>query len=135
MNRKSISILSVGGMDGKSNTCLHRHWALEKVAHHIDVVNSSIKYNLWTRIANRLFLYGLPIQLPDLNEVNKQIIEKINAFNYDIVWIDKGIIVYPETLKEIKKKSPKTKIVSYSPDNMALRHNQLLYFYFLQVRP
>ena len=124
MNRKSISILSVGGMDGKSNTCLHRHWALEKVAHHIDVVNSSIKYNLWTRIANRLFLYGLPIRLPDLNEVNKQIIEKINAFNYDIVWIDKGIIVYPETLKEIKKKSPKTKIVSYSPDNMALRHNQ-----------
>ena len=124
MNRKSISILSVGGMDGKSNTCLHRHWALEKVAHHIDVVNSSIKYNLWTRIANRLFLYGIPIRLPDLNEVNKQIIEKINAFNYDIVWIDKGIIVYPETLKEIKKKSPKTKIVSYSPDNMALRHNQ-----------
>lgn len=124
MNRKPISILSVGGMDGISNTCLHRHWALEKVAHHIDVVNSSIKYNLWTRIANRLFLYGLPIRLPDLNEVNKQIIEKINAFNYDIVWIDKGIIVYPETLEEIKKKSPKTKIVSYSPDNMALRHNQ-----------
>ena len=124
MNRKSISILSVGGMNGKSNTCLHRHWALEKVAHHIDVVNSSIKYNLWTRIANSLFLYGLPIRLPDLNEVNKQIFERINAFNYDIVWIDKGIIVYPETLKEIKKKSPKTKIVSYSPDNMALRHNQ-----------
>lgn len=124
MNRKSISILSVGGMDGKSNTCLHRHWALEKVAHHIDIVNSSIKYNLWTRIANRLFLYGLPIRLPDLNEVNKKIIERINAFNYDIVWIDKGIIVYPETLKGIKKKFPKTKIVSYSPDNMALRHNQ-----------
>lgn len=124
MNRKSISILSVGGMDGKSNTCLHRHWALEKVAHHIDVVNSTIKYNLWTRIANRLFLYGFPIRLPDLNEVNKKIIERINAFNYDIVWIDKGIIVFPETLKEIKKQSLKTKIVSYSPDNMALRHNQ-----------
>ena len=124
MNCKSISILSVGGMDGKSNTCLHRHWALEKVAHHIDVINSSIKYNLWTRIANRLFLYGLPIRLPDLNEINKKIIERINAFNYDIVWIDKGIIVFPETLKEIKKQSPQTKIVSYSPDNMALRHNQ-----------
>ena len=124
MNRKSISILSVGGMDGKSNTCLHRHWALEKVAHHIDVVNSSIKYNLWTRIANRLFLYGLPIRLPDFNEVNEKIIERINACTYDIVWIDKGIIIFPETLNEIKKLSPHTKIVSYSPDNMALRHNQ-----------
>ena len=124
MNRKAISILSIGGMNGKSNTCLHRHWALEKVAHHIDVVNSTIKYNLCTRIANRLYLYGLPIRLPDFNVVNKKIIEKINACAYDIVWIDKGIIVFPETLREIKKKSPQTKIVSYSPDNMALRHNQ-----------
>lgn len=124
MNRKPINILSVGGMNGISNTCLHRHWALEKVAHHIDVVNSTIKYNLWTRIANRLFLYGLPIRLPDFNEVNKKIIERINACAYDIVWIDKGIIVFPETLREIKKLSPQTKIVSYSPDNMALRHNQ-----------
>lgn len=124
MNRKAISILSIGGMNGKSNTCLHRHWALEKVAHHIDVVNSTIKYNLCTRIANRLYLYGLPIRLPDFNEVNKKIIEKINACAYDIVWIDKGIIVFPETLREIKKLSPQTKIVSYSPDNMALRHNQ-----------
>ena len=124
MNRKPISILSVGGMNGKSNTCLHRHWALEKVAHHIDVVNSTIKYNLWTRIVNRLFLYGLPIRLPDFNEVNKKIIDRINACTYDIVWIDKGIIVFPETLREIKKLSPQTKIVSYSPDNMALRHNQ-----------
>lgn len=124
MNRKPISILSVGGMNGKSNTCLHRHWALEKVAHHIDVVNSTIKYNLWTRIVNRLFLYGLPIRLPDFNEVNKKIIDRINACTYDIVWIDKGIIVFPETLREIKKLFPQTKIVSYSPDNMALRHNQ-----------
>ena len=55
MNSKPISILSIGGMDGISNTCLHRHWALEKVAHHIDVINSSMKYNLCARIANRLF--------------------------------------------------------------------------------
>lgn len=124
MNRKPISILSVGGMDGISNTCLHRHWALEKVAHHIDVVNSTIKYNLWTRIANRLFLYGLPLRLPDLKKINKEIIKRITACDYDVIWIDKGIVVYPETLKEIKRLSSNTKIVSYSPDNMALRHNQ-----------
>ena len=124
MNRKSISILSVGGMDGKSNTCLHRHWALEKIAHRIDVVNTSIRINLWYRIVYHLFLYGLPIRLPDFKKVNQEILKKITSFNYDVVWIDKGIIVFPETLKEIKKQSPQTKIVSYSPDNMALRHNQ-----------
>lgn len=124
MNSKPISILSVGGMNGKSNTCLHRHWALEKIAHRIDVVNTSTKINLWFRIVYHLFMYGLPIRLPDLKKINKKIIERIRSCNYDIVWIDKGIVVYPETLEEIKRLSPDTKIVSYSPDNMALRHNQ-----------
>ena len=123
MSRK-LSILSVGGMNGKSNTCLHRHWALEKIAHRIDAVNTSTKINLWFRIVYHLFLYGLPIRLPDLKKVNKKIIKRIKACDYDIVWIDKGIVVFPETLTEIKKQSPNTKIVSYSPDNMALRHNQ-----------
>lgn len=123
MSRK-LSILSVGGMNGKSNTCLHRHWALEKIAHRIDTVNTSTKINLWFRIVYHLFLYGLPIRLPDLKKINKEIIERILSYDYDIVWIDKGIVVYPETLKEIKRLSPDTIIVSYSPDNMALRHNQ-----------
>lgn len=124
MSRKSINILSVGGIDNNSGTSLHRHWALEKIADRIDGINTTTKINLWFRIAYHLFLYGLPVRLPDFNEVNKKIIEKINACAYDIVWIDKGIIVFPETLREIKKLSPQTKIISYSPDNMALRHNQ-----------
>lgn len=124
MNSNPISILSVGGMNGKSNTCLHRHWALVKIAYRIDVVNTYIRNNLWYRIVYHLFLYGLPIRLPDLKKVNQEILEKITSFNYDVIWIDKGIVVFPETLNEIKTLSPKTKIVSYSPDNMALRHNQ-----------
>lgn len=43
---------------------------------------------------------------------------------YDLVWVDKGITIYPETLHYIKQKQPNAKLVSYSPDNMALRHNQ-----------
>ena len=124
MSHRPISILSVGGMDGKSNTCLHRHWALEKIASTIDVVNTSTIWDLWCRIVYHLFLYGFPIRLPDAKNVNKEIIKKITCNHYDIVWIDKGIIIYPETLKAIKIKSPETKIISYSPDNMALRHNQ-----------
>lgn len=119
-----MKILSIGGMDGKSNTCLHRHWALEKIASEIDVINTSSPANLWYKIAYHLFLFGIPISLPDDGNINKQIRKKIDSTEYDVVWIDKGIIVFPETLKEIKKKSPSTKIISYSPDNMALRHNQ-----------
>lgn len=119
-----MKILSVGGMDGLSNTCLHRHWALEKIADKVDVVNSSGFTSLWYKISYHLFLYGIPIRIPENRNENALIIEKVNSTQYDIVWIDKGITIYPETLKYIKKKSPQTILVSYSPDNMALRHNQ-----------
>lgn len=119
-----MRILSVGGMNGLSNTCLHRHWALEKIAETDAVNTSAVKYTLWFRIAYHLFLYGLPVRLPEGNHENKKIKERIDKKHYDIVWIDKGVTIYPETLKYIKQKSPDTIIVSYSPDNMALRHNQ-----------
>lgn len=119
-----MRILSVGGMDGLSNTCLHRHWALEKIADETDVVNTSGKCSLWYRIAYHLFLYGIPVRLPENNNENAQIIQKVKEKDYDIVWIDKGVTIFPETLKFIKAHSPRTIIVSYSPDNMALRHNQ-----------
>lgn len=119
-----MKILSVGGMDGLSNTCLHRHWALEKIADEIDIVNTSGFTSLWYKIAYHLFLYGFPVRLPENNRENELVIQQIDSNRYDIVWIDKGITINPETLTYIKRKSPGTIIVSYSPDNMALRHNQ-----------
>lgn len=115
-------------MSGLSNTCLHRHWALEKISDEIDVVNTRIKpISIWFRIAYRLFQYGLPIRLPDNSSANKKIkefISKAVKSPYDIVWIDKGVTINSKTLRYIRKLSPNAKIVSYSPDNMALRHNQ-----------
>lgn len=115
-------------MSGLSNTCLHRHWALEKMADTIDKVNTRKEpFSIWYRIAHRLFQYGFPIRLPDNSNANNEIKELVSkSINdpYQIVWIDKGLTINPETLIYIKKKSPLSKIVSYSPDNMALRHNQ-----------
>jgi len=120
-----MKILSVGTMSGLSNTCLHRHWTLEKIANKIDVVNTSERpCSLWYRVAHHLFLWGLPVRLPDSSCANRKIREYITRNQYDIVWIDKGITINPETLLYIKQVSPETKIVSYSLDNMALRHNQ-----------
>lgn len=120
-----MKILSVGAMSGLSNTCLHRHWALEKVAEYIDVVNIPKKpASLWYKIANRLFQLGYPVRLPDSSYANKRIKKLVAENKYDIVWIDKGIVINRETLQVIKRTAPNTKIVSYSPDNMALRINQ-----------
>lgn len=120
-----MRILSVGTFSGLSNTCLHRHWALKKVADKVDEVNTSAeKTSLWFRIAYHLFLWGFPVRLPEKNEENEKIRKAIDLNSYDVVWIDKGVTIFPETLKYIKKVSPQAKIISYSPDNMVLRHNQ-----------
>ena len=123
-----MKILSIGSMSGLSNTCLHRHWALKKISDEIDVVNTRKKpFSIWYRVANRLFQLGLAIRLPDNSSANKETKEFINKAietPYDIVWIDKGITINSKTLAYIRRFSPNTKIVSYSPDNMALRHNQ-----------
>lgn len=120
-----MKILSVGTMAGLSNTCLHRHWALEKIGDKVDVVSTSVpKISLWYRIAYHLFLYGLPVRLPEGNNENRTICELVDKNEYDVVWIDKGTTIYPSTLVYIKKRLPNCKIISYSPDNMALRHNQ-----------
>jgi hypothetical protein len=119
-----MRILSVGSFNGRSNTCVHRNKALEKIAR-VDTINMYEKsITLWYRIANRSFLYGFPVRLPDISNSNKKIRKFILLYKYDVIWIDKGLLINKQTLKYIKKHSPDAIIVSYSPDNMALRHNQ-----------
>ena len=122
-----MKVLSVGQFDGLSNTCLHRNWALKKLCGENNVVEintSRHRHQLWYRIAYHLFLYGLPIRIPESGHENSQIINAIKHSRFDYVWIDKGVTIEPKTLKFIKSTQPLIKIISYSPDNMALRHNQ-----------
>lgn len=122
-----MRVLSVGNLEnqGVSNTCLQRHHALCKVASVVDVVNTSpVHCSMRFRVDYHLFLYGLPVRLPDETGANRKMVEMADKNDYDIVWIDKGVTISPETLRSIKQRLPKAIIVSYSPDNMALRHNQ-----------
>ncbi len=120
-----MKILSVGAMSRVSNTSLHRHWALEKYSDSIDIIDSTIfSVSLFYKIANKLFNLGFPVRLPDEFNLNIRIKGFVSKNFYDIVWIDKGITVNKSTLEYIKSISPATKIVGFSPDNMAERHNQ-----------
>lgn len=120
-----MKILSVGWFDHVSSTSLHRHKALEKNADMIDKIGTSAK-SLKYRIFYHLFQKGISVKVPDENSANKKIKELVCSNLYDVVWIDKGVTINKSTLIFIKQKSPLTRIVSFSPDNMALRHNQTL---------
>ena len=60
----------------------------------------------------------------DTENVNKMLLSCISRINPDILWIEKGNMIYPKTLKIIKKDLPKTIIISYSDDDMFNRLNR-----------
>ncbi|WP_373161993.1 glycosyltransferase [Bacteroides uniformis] len=125
MERK-LHILSIGGFSGlgESNTCLQRNRILQTFGEVDQVDTTAVPFNLWYRSCNKLFQWGLPISLPDLCGANKQIKEKIHRNKYDIIWIDKGIIINEDSFIAIKKYAPQAKLIGYSPDYMCARHNQ-----------
>jgi hypothetical protein len=47
--------------------------------------------------------------------INRQLLEKLKENNYDLIWIFKGMELYPKTLKEIREKG--IKLVNYNPDD------------------
>lgn len=121
-----MKILSIGGFTdfGISNTCLHRNWALEKLGDVTSVDTTLTGFRLVYRIKNRLFVrYNLPVRYTN-NKANEEIIMFCKKKSFDIIWIDKGIFIHPNTLKVVKDLLPNAKIVEYSPDNMVERHNQ-----------
>lgn len=120
-----MKILSVGSFCGISNTCLHRHWAIKRFSDIVDEVNTKTRpLSNWGRCAAHLFFLGLPVRLPEDNSENDKIKNLVSYNSYDVIWIDKGLTIAPSTIYFIKKKLPQCIIVSYSPDNMVLRHNQ-----------
>lgn len=119
-----MKILSIGGMNGLSNTCLHRHWALEKITNEIDVINTSSPLTLKYKIIYHINLHSpIKFNLPDSLHINEKIIEKVQAKQYDLIWIDKGNIIYPSTLKTIKKLQPNCILVHYMIDDIMNPHH------------
>jgi spore maturation protein CgeB len=70
------------------------------------------------------FKLGLP---RDSTGVNAGIL-RLRQRPFDILWIDKGLFVRPETLQRFKQANQTSKIVGFSLDDMSARHNQSLYF-------
>jgi len=60
----------------------------------------------------------------DTENVNSQIIEQVKTLKPDLLWIEKGNMIKPATLKKVRKLSPNTVIASYSDDDMFNKLNR-----------
>ena len=60
----------------------------------------------------------------DLARVNARILELVKKEQPRVLWVDKGLTVWPETLRVAKSLAPRLVRLSYSPDDMMNPRNQ-----------
>lgn len=85
-----------------------------------DVFQSNILLRYGDKFARRL---RMPI---DHAGVNAALLALPNE--PDVLWIDKGNTVLPSTLRQLRQRFPRLRIIGYSPDDMVQWHCSSIYF-------
>ena len=115
-----MKIIYVGPLNF-GGTCLQRISSLIELGYHVDSIDTFL-YSFKKRLLIKAFnIFNINI---DLLKTNKKIISLISKAKYDLLWIDKGLIVKAKTLNSVKNILPQIKIISYSPDDMMNPQNQ-----------
>lgn len=89
----------------------------------LDIINTEIPSNS----TNRLFrsLGWRTKRGPLISNINAYVLAKLKPTNYDLIWIDKGVFIEPQTIKKLKSKC--NLLVHFTPDPAFLYHSSHLF--------
>ena len=122
-----MKILYVGPLN-KGGTCLQRMQAMKDLGCTVTPVDTE-PADVKKKQRQLLFRLKRKILGPsDLAGVNERILQLLKDNTCQILWIDKGLTIKAETLKDVRQISPKTTIAGYSPDDMLNPDNQTRHF-------
>ena len=128
LRSKRLSILFVGPVLPGSTT-LQRLRALQDLGCRTVSVSSKEdpaalihKPPLLRRLCNRMLGPGDPLR------VNDRMRAHVERDAFDLVWIEKGLMVRPESLAFIRQRQPHCRLVGFSPDDMMNKGNQSKFF-------
>lgn len=126
--RHVLAVSPVGSYGG-FNTSIHRVRALESLGAGVQVLDTALERasglaGFRRRFQNRLFLFGLPLSLPDVGRTEARLAAAAAQHPWDIVWLEKALTVGKPALAGVRERCPNAKIVGFSPDDMFGRHNQ-----------
>lgn len=76
------------------------------------------RFSLAYRIAHRLG------HVLDTEDTNRALMHLARTRRPDLIWIEKGVMIRPDTLASVRRELPSTRIAAYSEDDMALAHNR-----------
>ena len=103
---------------------------LKEMGHDV-VAFSHTKVSLPGCIESPSLLYRICWKLRislDVTRVNRRILDAIENFSFDVIWIEKGNMVWPWTLRKIRKYAAATKLISCSEDDMYATHGHSLWY-------
>lgn len=122
---KTFSILFVGDLN-EGGRSLQRCETLEILGHNVSRVSSvPVPFIAGTDHPSFISRVFWKLKLPlNANNENCVIKKTVDQKGFDIIWIDKGVTIYPKILRYIKKKTQKCILVSCSEDDMYAKHNR-----------
>jgi spore maturation protein CgeB len=81
------------------------------------------------KVPSLLYRIFWKLKIPlDTTYVNKKIMRAIRCSPFDVVWIEKGNMIWPLALWQIKKHAPLAKLISCSEDDMYAAHGHSLWY-------
>jgi len=122
-------ILYIGDLNEYGRGFL-RYRTLMEMGHEV-VAYTHTKVSRANHIEPPSFLYRVfsKLRIPfDNTRVNIKIINSLSSDSFDIVWIEKGNMIKPWTLKTIKKLAPHARLISCSEDDMYAPHSHSLWY-------
>jgi spore maturation protein CgeB len=116
MQSKNLKILYAGGLF-KGSTGRERLNAIMELGY--DVITFDFdpfvrRTNRIKRIFENRLNWG-----PDIWALNSELLKFAKGVDYDLVWVSKGIWIYPQTVQELKKNA-KCIVVHFTPDAQIL---------------
>ncbi|ACV67679.1 CgeB family protein [Desulfohalobium retbaense] len=125
-----MKILVIGDLRKEIARSFQRYNALKELGHDVTGLSFFISHNKYNNINHKL-LYrifhklGFPL---DNTKINYRISDHIKKHHFDLIWIEKGLMVKPSVLRKAKTIHPYLKLLSYTEDDMFARHNQSWYY-------
>lgn len=104
---------------------------MQELGHRVQGVNTwhaPTRHHPWemmNRLTRKAYRLGSPLRpvYRDWAGANQAVLAACRTNAWDMLWLDKGLTIDPETLAEIKHRDGRTRVVGYSPDDMLARHN------------
>ena len=114
------------GNDYHGSTSVQRAQAFRELGHAVSFVPNvgglKRERDLYRRLRYRL---GYPCERAD---ENRRLVEAVQEVMPQVVWIEKGVTIWPRTLGQIKRLAPACCLVSFSADDMMNPGNQSAYW-------